>query len=36
VRERRNGKVYRGLSLYLVTDGKIAETRHATIGALPS
>jgi ketosteroid isomerase-like protein len=31
-----DGKVYRGLSLYLVTNGKIAETRHATIGALPS
>jgi ketosteroid isomerase-like protein len=31
-----NGKQSRGLSLYLVRDGKITETRHAAIGALPS
>jgi ketosteroid isomerase-like protein len=31
-----DGKELRGLSLYLVTDGRIAETRHAAIGALPS
>jgi len=24
-----NGQTFRGLSLYLVTDGKLAETRHA-------
>lgn len=31
-----DGKEYRGLSLYLVTDGRLAETRHSIIGALPS
>jgi hypothetical protein len=31
-----NGKVSRRLSLYLVRDGLITETRHAAIGALPS
>jgi len=30
-----NGSDYRGLSLYQVTEGKVAETRHATIGTLP-
>lgn len=30
-----NGSDYRGLSLYQVTEGKVAETRHATIGPLP-
>lgn len=32
----RGGKQSKGLSLYLVQDGKITETRHAAIGALPS
>ena len=31
-----NGKQSKGLSLYLVQDGLITETRHAAIGALPS
>ena len=30
-----NGSTYRGLSLYLIVEGLIAETRHAVIGALP-
>lgn len=30
-----NGSDYRGLSLYRVVDGRIAETRHALIGSLP-
>ncbi|HXB15999.1 MAG TPA: nuclear transport factor 2 family protein [Solirubrobacteraceae bacterium] len=30
-----NGKDFHGLSLYRVIDGQIAETRLATIGALP-
>jgi ketosteroid isomerase-like protein len=31
-----NGSDYRGLSLYRVVDGRIAETRHALIGPPPS
>jgi hypothetical protein len=31
-----NGSEYRGLSLYLVVDGRVAETRHALIGARPA
>ena len=31
-----NGEQSKGLSLYLVRDGKITEIRHAAIGALPS
>jgi SnoaL-like domain len=31
-----NGSDFRGLSLYLVVDGKVAETRHAMIGSLPA
>jgi hypothetical protein len=31
-----NGKQSKGLSLYLVKDGKITEIRHAAIGALPA
>ena len=30
-----NGSNFRGLSLYLVIDGRVAETRHALIGSLP-
>jgi ketosteroid isomerase-like protein len=30
-----NGSTFRGLSLYLVVEGKIAETRHAVIDPLP-
>ena len=30
-----NGSGYRGLSLYEVVEGKVAETRHARIGSLP-
>lgn len=30
-----NGSDYRGLSLYRVVDGRVAETRHALIGPLP-
>jgi hypothetical protein len=30
-----NGSNFRGLSLYLVVEGLVAETRHAVIGALP-
>jgi ketosteroid isomerase-like protein len=30
-----NGSNFRGLSLYSVVEGRIAETRHALIGALP-
>jgi ketosteroid isomerase-like protein len=30
-----NGSDYRGLSLYLVIDGRVAETRQALIGSLP-
>jgi hypothetical protein len=32
----RGGQQSKGLSLYLVKDGLITETRHAAIGALPS
>jgi hypothetical protein len=31
-----NGSSYRGLGLYRVIDGRIAETRHALIGSLPT
>jgi hypothetical protein len=30
-----NGADYRGLSLYRIVDGRVTETRHAIIGALP-
>jgi hypothetical protein len=30
-----SGSEARGLSLYVVTDGKVSEIRHAPIGALP-
>jgi ketosteroid isomerase-like protein len=30
-----NGSDYRGLSLFRVVDGRVAETRHAVIGQLP-
>ena len=30
-----NGSEYRGLSLYVVSDGRVAEVRHALIGELP-
>ncbi len=30
-----NGSDYRGLSLYLAAGGRVTETRHAIIGALP-
>jgi ketosteroid isomerase-like protein len=30
-----NGSDYRGLSLYRVTDGRIAEVRHSLIGPVP-
>jgi ketosteroid isomerase-like protein len=30
-----NGSEYRGLSLYVVADGRVAEVRHALIGELP-
>jgi hypothetical protein len=30
------GSDFRGLSLYRVVDGLVAEVRHAIIGALPS
>jgi ketosteroid isomerase-like protein len=32
----QNGSEYRGLSLYAVTDGRVAEVRHALIGELPA
>ena len=31
-----NGSDFRGLSLYQITEGKVAETRHAAIGSLPT
>ncbi len=31
-----SGSTYRGLSLYRVLDGRVAETRHALIGTLPA
>jgi hypothetical protein len=31
-----SGSVYRGLSLYRVVDGRLAETRHALIGPPPT
>jgi ketosteroid isomerase-like protein len=31
-----NGSVFRGLSLYRVEDGMVAEARHASIGPPPS
>jgi hypothetical protein len=31
-----NNSALKGLSLYLVTDGKVASIRHATIGASPA
>jgi hypothetical protein len=31
-----NGSGFRGLSLYQVTEGKVAETRHTSIGPLPT
>ena len=31
----RSGSEYRGLSLYVVSDGRVAEVRHGLIGELP-
>jgi hypothetical protein len=31
----QNGSEYRGLSLYVVADGRVVEVRHALIGELP-
>lgn len=31
-----NGSDFRGLSLYLVADGRVTEVRHALIGPLPA
>ena len=31
-----NGSEYKGVSLYLLVGGRIAETRHALIGAAPT
>ena len=32
----QNGSEFRGLSLYAVTDARVAEVRHALIGELPA